>query len=256
MESKNALSIWLGICGEYKSFNLCVDYRTFPSTEGTWDNTAQYIIASPRHVSDFYGGGYLASGDDVFGAPTGPLDSLADFMGTSQDAYGNVNGETAFWFATDGSRLTVADLYKTGNPDIYESSGAYGIYEFLRWAGYGNSNPQAIDYIYNQLVDILGLPHGFSLANYRTEIAAGRVVLIHLENHTLFGYGYDPMTGELLIHDTINPGEQRMNWGSYHGYSLIAVTVVNLSGVPGDPPAGPEVSYPIISPIIQLLLSD
>lgn len=228
------------------------EISTFPSTEGSWDNHAQYIIASPRHVSDFYGGGYLASGDDVFGAPTGSLDSLADFMGTSQEAYGNANGETAFWFSTDGSRLTVADLYNTGDPGIYGNSGAYGIYEFLRWAGYGDRNPQAVDYIYNQPVDILGLPHGFSLADYRAEIAAGRVVLIHLENHTLLGYGYDLNTGELLIHDTVNPGEQRMYWASYYGYSLIAVTVVNLSGVPGDP----EVSYPIISPIIQLLLSD
>lgn len=228
------------------------EISTFPSTEGSWDYNVQHIIASPRHVSDFYGGGYLASGDDVFGAPTDPLDSLADFMGTSQDAYDNDNGETAFWFFPDGSRLTVADLYNTGDPSIYGISGTYGIYEFLRWAGYGESNPQAVDYIYNQYADIHGLPYGFSLADYRAEINAGRVVLIHIENHTMLGYGYDSMTGELLIHDTANPGEQRMYWGSYYGYLLIGVTVVDLSGVPGDP----KVSNPAISQIIQLLLLD
>jgi len=113
------------------------EISTFPSVEGNWDYNVQKIIASPRHVSDFYSGGYLASGDDVIGAPTGPLDSLADFMGTSQDPYGNENGATKFWFFTDGSRLTVADLYNTGDPSIYGDSGTYGIYEFIRWAGYG-----------------------------------------------------------------------------------------------------------------------
>jgi hypothetical protein len=228
------------------------EISTFPSVDGNWDYNVQHIIASQRHVSDFYRGGYLAIGDDVFGAPTGPLDSLADFMGTSQDAYGNTNGSTVFWFYTDGSRSTVADLYNMGDPGVYGSSGAYGIYEFLLWAGYGDSNPQAVDYIYNQPVDILGLPYGFSLADYLAEINAGRVVLIHLENHTMLGYGYDSMTGELLIHDTANPGAQRMYWGSYNGYSLIAVTVVDLSGVPGDQ----KVSNPVIAPIIQLLLSE
>jgi hypothetical protein len=228
------------------------EISTFPSTEGSWEYNVQRIIASPRHASDFYRAGYLASGDDVLGAPTGPLDSLADFMGTSQDAYGNANGATTFWYFKDGSRLTVADLYNTGEPGIYGNSLAYGIYEFLRWAGYGDSNPQAVDYIYNQPVDILGLPYGFSLADYLAEVNAGRVVLIHIEDHTMLGYGYDSTTGELLIHDTANPGERRMYWGSYYGYRLLAVTVVDLSDVPGDP----KVSHPVISPIIQLLLSD
>lgn len=224
---------------------------TFPSTEGVWDYTVQNSIASKRHVGDFYGGGYLASGDDLLGSPTGPLDSLADFMGTSQDAYENVNGATALWFFTDGSRTTVADLY---GYDVYNSSGTYGIYEFLRWAGYGDINPTVVDYIYNQLVDTLGLPYGFSLSDYIAEMNAGRVVLLHIENHSMLGYGYDFMTGELLFHDTANPGENRMYWGgTYYGYRLIGVTVVNLSSVPGDEK---KESSPNIGPIIQLLLSD
>ena len=226
---------------------------TFPSIEGIWDYKVQHIIASQRHVSDFYGGGYLASGDDVFGAPTGPLDSLADFMGTSQDAYGNVNGATVFWFFTDGSRLSVAELYNSGDPAIYENSAAYGIYEFLRWAGYGDPIPNAVEYIYNQYVDTMGLPYGFSLADYLFEINAGRVVLLHLENHSMLGYGYDSTTGELLFHDTANPGENRMYWGgTYYGYRLIGVSVVDFSGIPGDP----KVSSPNIIPIITPLLLD
>jgi hypothetical protein len=226
---------------------------TFPSTEGSWEYRVQHIIASQRHVSDFYGGGYLASGDDVPGAPTGPLDSLADFMGTSQDVYENVNGATAFWFYTDGSRLSVADLFNTGDPGIYENSGTYGIYEYLRRAGYGDANPQTADHIYNQHIDTLGLPYGFSLGDYIAEVNAGRVVLLHLVNHTMLGYGYDSTTGELLMHDTSTPGEHRMYWGStYYGYLLIGVTVVDLSNIPGDP----EVPSRNMGAIIQLLLSD
>ena len=80
------------------------------------------------------------------------------------------------------------------------------------------------------------------------------MVLLHLENHTMLGYGYDSMTGELLVHDTANPGENRMYWGgTYYGYPLIGVTVVDLSGIAGDVK---ESSVPIIIPIINLLLLD
>ena len=229
------------------------EFSTFPSFEGSWDYRVQSVIASQRHVSDFYPGGYLAFGDDLAGAPTGPLDSLADFMGTSQDASENVNGGTTFWFYTDGSRITVADVYNIGNPDIYQSSGAVGIYEYLRWAGYGDASPQAVRYIYNQYIDALGLPYGFSLADYLAEIAAGRVVLLHLENHTMLGYGYDASTGELLVHDTASAGDHRMYWGgSYYGFPLIGVTVVDLTGIPGDPPP----ATPDITPVIQYLLDE
>ncbi len=42
---------------------------TFPSTAGTWNYNAQYAIASPEHVNDFYINGYLGSGDDNIGPP-------------------------------------------------------------------------------------------------------------------------------------------------------------------------------------------
>lgn len=235
------------------------EQSTFPSVEGTWSYAVQDVIASPRHVSDYYPGGYFASGDDVPGAPTGPLDSLADFMGTSQDLYGNVNGGTAIWFYTDGSRLTVADIFGTADAYILGSSGTYGVYEFLRRAGYADADPQAVTYMYNQLVDTLQLPSGFTFAHYRAEIDAGRVVLIHLENHSMLGYGYDLSTGEVVFHDTANAGANRMTWGgSYFGYRMVGVTVVDFSQVAGDevePPPPPAPAAAIV-PIIELLLAD
>jgi hypothetical protein len=237
--------------------NAIAEPSTFPSVDGTWNYAVQHAIASPRHVSDFYPGGYLASGDDVPGAPTGLLDSLADFMGTSQDLYGNVNGGTTLWFYTDGSRLSVADLFNAGDAYLLGSSGTYGIYEFLRRAGYADANPQAVTYLYNQLLDTLQLPNGFTFADYRSEIDAGRVVLIHLENHSMLGYGYDAVTGEVVVHDTANAGGNRVTWGgSYYGYRMIGVTVVDFSRIAGDeiePPA-PPASTSAIVPIIDLLL--
>jgi hypothetical protein len=226
---------------------------TFPSIEGVWDAEVQKVIASQRHVNDFYGGGHLSSGDDLPGAPTGPLDSLADFMGTSQDAYDNVNGGTAFWFRTDGGKLTIADLYGSGDVNAIESSGSYGIYQYFRHAGYGDSNPADVNWIYNQVADTWGLTLGFSLADYRAEIEAGRVVLLHLENHTVLAYGYDVTTGQLLIHDTATPGAHRIYWGgTYFGYPMFGVTVVDLTAVTGDP----RDTFPALVPIIQMLLDD
>jgi hypothetical protein len=232
---------------------------TFPSTEGQWDYAVQDIIASQRHVGDFYAGGYLASGDDLPAAPTGPLNSLADFMGTSQDAFGNVNGGTGFWFYVNGNRLTVAEIFATGDSNLIGSSGAYGIYEFLRWAGYADADPGAVSYIYNQYLDSLNLSYGFTFSQYRAEIDAGRVILIHLENHTMLGHGYDAGTGEVIFHDTANPGGSRMPWGgTYYGYRMIGVTVVDFSKIEGEaiePPAPPSDNAALI-PVINLLLAD
>ena len=90
--------------------------------EATIGTLSRAAIASSRHVTDFYRSGYNASGDDLPGAPTGPLDCLADYMGTSQDAYSNVNGGTTFWNYTDGTRIYARDIYSYGS-SYYDSDG-------------------------------------------------------------------------------------------------------------------------------------
>lgn len=69
---------------------------TFPSTAGAWSYLAQSVIASPGHVNAFYRTAFNTSGDDVPSLHAS-YDSLADFMGTSQDKYGNPNGSTGFY---------------------------------------------------------------------------------------------------------------------------------------------------------------
>ena len=185
-------------------------------------------IASTGHQYDFYnasaygdntgggpGSGYGESGDDL-SAPWHTFDSLADFMGTSQDAVGSSNGSTWFYFYANGKRLYASEMSGTGDED---KSGMYGLWEYEQYAGYGDG-PVADQMIYNQYI----YGHnsntvGFTWADYTAEIDAGRPVMIHVEGHSMFGYGYDADTDEIILHDTWSEGEHRMAWGGSYPYS-------------------------------------
>lgn len=184
---------------------------------------ATAAIASSRHISDFYRGAYQASGDDVSGSPTGPLNCLADFMGTSQDACGNKNGWTTFWNYTDGSVMTAAAIYSYGS-SYYNTDGMYGIKEYLNYCGY-NPDPTKI---YSQyILGYKGNTLGFTLAQYEAEIDAGRPVIIQLEGHSMLGMGYVTGTSTIDVYDTWSAGPHTMTWGgSYGGMNQYGVTVV------------------------------
>lgn len=203
------------------------------STFGNSGALANQIIASSGHITDFYGGesplgGLNKSGDDL-AAPYHSFNSLADFMGTSQDAVGNSNGSTTFWNFTDGSRLSYSDIASYGLNDY---SGMYGIYEYVTYAGYGVST------LYNQYTDNYKAG-GFSLSDYQNEIDHGRVVMLQVTGHTMFGYGYEGDT--IYFHDTWNDDPHTMTWGtSYSGLDLYGVTVMELTG--GTPVPEPGAS--------------
>lgn len=206
------------------------------STFGAGPYIANNAIASLGHIADFYSGGYGASGDDV-SAPWHSFDSLADFMGTSQDSVNNPNGSTTFWFYTDGSPLYARDIYADG-PSYYDRSGMYGMWEYVNYCGYGSGDPTDDINFYNQYVDtykIKGSTYGqFTFGDYKTEIDAGRVVMIHVTGHSMFGYGYgyDDEDNELIyLHDTWDEGEHTMAWGgSYDGLGLRGVTCFTPTG--------------------------
>lgn len=194
------------------------------STYGPGTYAVNDIIASPGHIADFYNGPRYASGDDT---PSGRSpNSLADFMGTSQDAYGNSNGMTTFWFNTNGARLYATSL-TTAQRD---RSGMYGVWEYFNYSGYNTAGPG--QNFYNQFIaghDDNTL--GFDFSDYMAEIDAGRGVIVHIADHSMFGYGYDDLTNEILIRDTWTPGEHRMLWGGlYSGEPLVGVTVVIPEG--------------------------
>ncbi len=208
--------------------------ETFVGPPTGWAALANNAIASSRHVSDYYSGGYGASGDDVAGAPTGPLNCLADFMGTSQDSYlgytlNNSNGATTWWYWSDGSKYTSADVY-AGGPAKYHDSGMYGILEYVQYSGYDTTQ------LYNQRTDNMGLTYGFSFDDYKAEIDAGRVVLIHVTGHTMLGYGYNDTGNQVTLYDTWDPGPHYMTWGDayvnpyYDPLGMRGVTVLELTG--------------------------
>ena len=192
-------------------------------------------IASSGHIHDFYGNlspsaGYLFANDDV-SQPFHSFDSLADFMGTSQDAYENSNGSTTFYFYDDNSPLTAADIYSYG-PSYYNRDGMYGIGEYTKYAGY-DATVLYSQYIYG----FGGKSAGFTYAQYKAEIDAGRGVLIQVQTHTMYGYGYIDGTNTIKVYDTwapagSNPGT--MTWGgSYASLGQFGVTVLGgLTPIP------------------------
>ena len=175
------------------------------------------VIASDGHIEDFYTGGYGQSGDDT-DSTHHDFDSLADFMGTSQDnlgtyqdnPIGNTNGGTTFWYYNDGSPLTAKDIYNKGY-DYWNSDGMYGIIEYLAYAGYGYADA------FTQLTDNMAPTNGFSFEDYMAEIDAGRVVMLHVEGHSMYGYGYDD-NNTVLLHDTWASGKHLMTWGGSYPY--------------------------------------
>jgi hypothetical protein len=198
-------------------------------------------IASSGHIADFYSGGFGISGDDAPG-PFHNFNSLADFMGTSQDSVGNSNGSTTFWSWDDGSRYHDYDALNRGR---WESDGMYGIGEYIEYAGYSAS-------LFTQRTDNLGLTYGFSFVDYMAEINAGRVVMIHVEGHSMYGYGYDAATQSIYLHDTWNEGQQSMAWGgTYDGRALWGVTALELSG--GSPVPVPPAILLFVSGLLSFM---
>ena len=181
---------------------------------------ANQAIASAGHIADFYSGGYGASGDDV--GPNHSFNCLADFMGTSQDSVGSSNGSTWFYYFSNGAPLHDYQAVEYG---IWNKDGMYGIGEYVKYAGYDVAN------LYTQLTDNQGKTYGFTFADYMHEIDLGRVVMIQVEGHSMFGYGYDAATNKIFLYDTWSAGVHDMIWGgSYSGMELWGVTVMELTG--------------------------
>jgi len=224
---------------------------------------AKNIIASDGHIAAFYQDGDNNTTDGNFGEYNDDLtdssgnflrdsddfNSLADFMGTSQDKYGLSNGATRFWVNTDGSRLDYWDVQEgiINNEEYAEagvnSDGMYGIGEYVTYAGYG------FDDLYTQLTSnnyfgYESFSGGFSFEEYMAEIYAGRVVMLHAakivgynadgspkySGHSMFGYGYESINLYLHLHDTWTLGQKSMTWdGTYQSdWELWGVTVLAL----------------------------
>ena len=143
-----------------------------------------------------------------------------DFMGTNQSKYGNSDSSTTFYFDSDGD-----PLYDYIGHEPRKRDGCYGLRLFAE------SRDYVVDSNFSQYIKgYASDPNkGFTFEDFKSEINAGRPVLIQVIGHTMLGYGYNT-TGQIIyIHDTWDQADHQMTWGGqYSGLQQYAVTVIHL----------------------------
>ncbi len=225
------------------------------STFTNVDSPMQAFMASPGHIEDFYSddtifGGFLGVGveDDDRPPPWHEFDCLADFIGTSQDAHDNYNGNTNHYAWTTNAPATEADNLTYG----VEDGIVYGLGAYVRYASY------EVELLYSQ--PIFGfdeVPAGFTFEEYMAEIDAGRPVIVHTADHSMLGYGYDADEQLVYVHDTYSPGGGSMPWGGLYGNQDYSgtheeVTVLEITG--GQPVPEPSTWVLLLSGIVGSFL--
>ena len=148
--------------------------------------------------------------------------AIGDYMKTSQSApYSHKDGSTTFYnYVSSPDQLTCAYMETVG---ISTEDGTYGRKLFYEARGY------TVTDCYSQKTDnkIAG---GFSFAQFKAEIDAGRPVMLNLAGHTIVGVGYNDTGNTVYIHDTWDYLDHTMTWGtSYSGMELLSVSIVNLA---------------------------
>ncbi len=215
------------------------------STWGTWsDGVATYpnipLSASHNGVDgrailgsiDDYWVQYGSSANDPYitGAWTQHTwgNAIGDYMKTSQSAYGNTDGSTNFYnYTSSATPLTCADMLTYG---VNTLDGTYGRKLFYEARGY------TVTDCYSQKTDNT-IAGGFSFAQLKAEIDAGRPVMLNLAGHTVVGVGYDDTGNTVYIHDTWDYLTHNMTWGtSYSGMQLLSVSIVNLTPLGSNNP--------------------
>lgn len=231
---------------------------TFPVS---WSYKVNSIIASNGYVTDFYryydsttktfiadysnGGNNVAygkSGDDAT-SNLHTFNCLADFMGSGQ---GNTpNGDTNFYYYLQTSPLYGTKFYASTAYAYGVNDGMLGMDEYFRSCKYGTGSLANDTNFYTQVIKTGTMSNGFTFADYKTEIDNGRVVMIQVTGHSMFGYGYvEDSNGQwILFHNTWDSGDdEKMLWGgtySAYGYNLAQWGVVCF-----DPTGGSAVPLP------------
>ena len=182
-------------------------------------------LLTKGHVDDYWIR-YLDPGPDPYignWAEHPWADCTADYMGTNQSKYGNVDASTTFYFYTNGGRL-----FDYTDCEPAQRDGCHGFRQFVESRGYsvaGNYSQYILGYRNNQ--------EGFTFADFEDEIDAGRPVLIQVAGHTMVGFGYTSSTNTLYIHDTWDYSDHTMTWGAtYAGLQHYGVTTLQIAAPP------------------------
>lgn len=160
-------------------------------------------------------------------------DCTADYMGTNQWKWGsngtktnNADGATMYYYYANG--LILEDHKPDASSGLPQTALCHGMRLFAESRGY------TVERNYNQVIDSVSTNTGvgFTLAQYKAEIDAGRPVLVHVTGHTMIGTGYSDTGDTIYIHDTWDNSTHSMTWGgSYSGMAHKAMTVFQLEEV-------------------------
>ncbi|NLW18666.1 MAG: hypothetical protein GXY81_03145 [Candidatus Cloacimonetes bacterium] len=224
-----------------------------PLNNGSWGSGECPLSATQQgydglttqgHVNRFWRGSGQ-SGNDPFGSgnPTGTYaDCTADFMGTNQDWWGNIDGGTTFYNYTNGS--AIHDYSDCENDTPRGRDGTHGLRLFFESRGY------TVIQNYNQYIyGHVDTGFGFTLDQYKAEINAGRPVIIQISGHSMLGVGYESTSNTIYVHDTWDHQMHSMQWGgSYSGMQHYGVGVIELAPAPTYTISGnvrrPNLQYP------------
>lgn len=173
---------------------------------------------SRGHVDDYYTK-YQSSASDPYlinnWTEHTPPDCAADFMGTSQSKFNNVDGSTIFYYYVDNSPYAGENSGdgSLGLELFFESTGVRVVRRFNQYiSGYNNRSA------------------GFTFDQYKAEIDAGRPVMIQVQGHSMAGYGYDPVGNLVYVRNTWDLSDHTFPWGgTYEGMQHYAVTVFELA---------------------------
>ena len=154
-------------------------------------------------------------------------EAIGDYLRTSQShfngstTYGLNDAYTRFYIGSTAAPLQCSYMENYYLPAGYPPDGTLGRKQFYQARGY------TVTDCYYQSTDNI-IPGGFSFAQYKAEIDAGRPVMINLTGHTIVGVGYaDPNT--VYLNDTWNSLTHSMTWGgSYSSMNMEGVSIVNL----------------------------
>jgi len=167
-------------------------------------------------------------------------DSFGDYMKTSQSAYGNPDGSTYFYWNPDGTRLTCAAM----SAAAADRDATFGRKLFYEARGY------MVTDCFNQRTDNV-VAGGFSFADYKAQIDAGRPVFLMLTGHFVVGVGYDNSTtpATVFFNDTWDYNTHSMPWGgSYSNMQMLAAGIANLSSPANPAPAITGLNPPFATP--------
>jgi hypothetical protein len=189
-------------------------------------------LTEKGHVDDYWYS-YGSSNDPYYGnwPEHGYADCTADYMGTNQYYnWQNTDGSTTFYFYEDGAPLyDYTECESDGKRD-----GCHGIRLFVESRGYNVFHDESNYQNYNQYIyGYNGNTQGFTFHDFKSEIDAGRPVIIQVEGHSMLGYGYNTVGNKVYIHDTWDHSDHQMTWGgTYSGLQHYGVAVIWLSSTP------------------------